>query len=78
MSRELSRSHHVTGKPREGRTGIFKMFTFPGSLEIIKNIIQMGRGGGRFDQTAGINLYKQSSDRNDKYVEQHCFTDFNC
>ena len=77
MSRELSRSHHVTGKPREGRTGIFKMFTFPGSLE---NIIQVGGwgGGGRFGQTAGINFYKQSSDWTDKYVEQHCFTNCDC
>ena len=55
MSRELSRSHHVTGKPREGRTGMLKMFTFPGSLEIIKNIIHIEGGGGRGDQTAGMN-----------------------
>ena len=58
MSRELSRSHHVTGKPREGRTGMLKMFTFPGSLEIIKNIIHIEGGGGRSDQTAGMNLDK--------------------
>ena len=68
MSRELSRSHHVTGKPKEGRAGIFKMFTFPGSLEIIKNITQLGGRGGRGGQTAGMDLYKQSS----YWTDSHC------